>query len=200
MPGRLTIEPNGRPESTLDDEALRVQSVRRGDERAFEALFHEYYPALCGFVERYVGSPDAAEELVQQVFVRIWENRRTWFVRSALKSYLYQAARNHALNHLKHERVRRTFAERVLRLNERVGTGAPLPGPEEQQEKREFRAAVAKAMNRLPDHYREVVQLRARDQMTHAEIAQLLNLPVKTVETRARRGIRNLRRLLSAII
>ena len=189
-----------RPGLPLDDDAQCVQRIRRGDEQAFEALFHEYYEVLCDFVDRYVGSPDVAEEIVQQMFVRIWENRSTWFVRSALKPYLYQAARNRALNHLKHEKVRRSFAERVLRLNVSAGTGQARPGPEQQQEASDFAAAVASAMAKLPPHYREVVQLRTRDHMTHPEIARILDLPVKTVETRARRGLQALRRLLPPIV
>src|SRR5712692_8557596 len=55
-----------------------VARIRLADERAFESLFHAYYAALCDFVQSYVRSPDVAEELVQAVFLRIWEHRATW--------------------------------------------------------------------------------------------------------------------------
>lgn len=180
-----------------DSDAQRVDAVRSGDEHALEALFHDHYAALCRFVERYVESADAAEEIVQQLFVRIWDGRRTWIVRGTIKPYLYQAARNAALNWLKHERVRRSFAERVLRLERGVGSGQPPPDPEAQHEARELAALIARAFAKLPEHYREVVQMRARDRLTHAEISRILDLPLKTVETRARRGLQALRRLLS---
>ncbi|HEX2167938.1 MAG TPA: RNA polymerase sigma-70 factor [Longimicrobiales bacterium] len=182
------------------DEASCVERIRAGDEQAFETLFHTYYESLCRFVEGYVASADAAEEVVQSVFIRIWENRSTWFVRNGLRPYLFQAARNGALNHLKHERVKRGFAERVLRTSARPGAGQPAPGPEQRLDANLFAAAVAWAMAKLPHHYRDVVELRASQQMTHAEIARVLDLPVKTVETRARRGLEALRKLLSSVL
>jgi len=201
MPRELSIS---RPQPSLrrEDEAACIERVRAGDERAFEKLFHTYYEPLCRFVQGYVASHDAAEEVVQSTFIRIWENRTTWFVRNGLKPYLFQAARNAALNHLKHERVKRGFAERVLRTTTgaQPGSGQPDPGPERNLDGREFAAAVATALAKLPHHYRDVVQLRASEQMTHAEIARVLDLPVKTVETRARRGLQTLRKLLASVL
>ena len=183
-----------------EDEASCVERIRAGDEMSFELLFHAYYEPLCRFVEGYVASPDAAEEVVQRMFVRIWENRSTWFVRNGVRPYLFQAARNGALNHLKQDRVKRGFTERMLRTSAQPGAGQPDPGPERRLDGQLFAAAVAKAMARLPHHYRDVVQLRASQQMTHAEIARVLDLPVKTVETRARRGLQTLRKLLSHVL
>lgn len=195
MARELNITPV-RPHVSSEDEASLVQRVRRGDEQAFEALFHAYYESLCRFVEGYVASPDAAEEVVQRLFVRLWENRGTWLVRDGLKPYLFQAARNGALNHLKHEKVKQNFADRVFRTGTRPGASQPEAGPELVQEGREFAVAVARAVMALPHHYRDVLQLRARHQMTHAEIARVLDVPVKTVETRARRAVQALRKML----
>ena len=183
-----------------EDEDTCVMRIRAGDERAFESLFHAYYEPLCRFVEGYVASPDAAEEVVQRMFIRIWENRSTWFVRNGVKPYLFQAARNGALNHLKHERSKRGFAERMLGSGTQPGAGQPDPGPERRLEGQFFATAVANALAKLPHHYRDVVELRASQQMTHAEIARVLDLPVKTVETRARRGLQTLRKLLAHVL
>lgn len=183
-----------------EDESSYVERIRNGDEKAFETLFHAYYQPLCRFVEGYVSSPDAAEEVVQRVFVRIWENRSTWFVRNGLKPYLFQAARNGALNHLEQERTRRGFVERMLRLGMRPGASQPDPGPQLRLDGDAFAEAVNRALAKLPPHYRDVIRMRASEQMTHAEIARVLDLPVKTVETRARRALQNLRRLLSSVL
>ncbi len=195
MPRELNITPPDARAPEYTDAEL-VQRVRHGDEAAFEALFLAWYEPLCRFVAGYVSGPDIAEEVVQGVFVRIWENRGTWLVRNGLRPYLFQAARNGALNQLKHEKVKRSFAERVARWGSRPGAAQPDPGPELHQEGRDFAAAVARAVAQLPHHYRDVLLLRARHQMTHAEIARVLDLPVRTVETRARRGLQKLRRML----
>ena len=195
MARELNITPRGA-DAPAYPEAELVQRVRRGDEAAFEAMFLAYYEPLCRFVAGYVSAPDVAEEVVQGVFVRIWENRATWLVRNGLKPYLFQAARNGALNQIAHEKVKRSFAERVTRWGSRPGAGQADPGPEATQEGRDFAAAVAGSVAQLPHHYRDVLLLRARHQMTHAEIARVLDLPVKTVETRARRGLQILRRML----
>ena len=79
-----------------DDEILRER---------FAALFRERYPELCHFVLQFVRSRPVAEELVQDLFLRIWERRQTWEEELPSRSYLYQAARNRALDHLKHERI-----------------------------------------------------------------------------------------------
>src|ERR1043166_4031398 len=69
-----------------------VARVRAGDEAAFEAMFRAYYDPLCHYVAAYLGSRDAAEDAVQGVFVRIWEDRTRWVVRD-LRHYLYAAVR-----------------------------------------------------------------------------------------------------------
>ena len=79
-----------------DDESLRER---------FAVLFRERYPELCHFVLQFVRSRSVAEELVQDLFLRIWERRQSWEEELPSRSYLYQAARNRALDHLKHERI-----------------------------------------------------------------------------------------------
>ena len=96
-----------RPSPLAPDAAERewVARVRLADESAFESLFHTYYARLCDFVESYVHSPDVAEELVQAVFLRIWEHRATWEPTTGVRAYLFAACRNHALGALKHDRL-----------------------------------------------------------------------------------------------
>src|SRR4051812_24888483 len=70
-----------------------------------EALFREHYTGLCGFVTRYVTSRDIAEEVVQEVFLRVWEQREAVAAVMPTRAYLYAAVRNQALTILRHERV-----------------------------------------------------------------------------------------------
>ena len=112
-----------------------VARIRGGDAPAFEALFHAYHAPLCAFANRLVGVRDLAEEIVQEVFLYIWERRETWDVRSSVKSYLFTAVRNAAMSYLRHERVvrQRTAKSRLARalmaINEwcRVNRHQPIP-------------------------------------------------------------------------
>lgn len=167
------------------------ERVRAGDQEAFAALFRALYPSLCGLVARRVGSPEIAEELVQDVFARVWERRETLDPEQSLTRYFYRAARNQALNYLKHRRV-------VSRSQHQVGEGphGSVPGPEEEVRYRELSAAAQEAIEQLPDRCREIFLLSRQGEMKYAEIACLLGLSVKTVETQMGRALRGLRAVL----
>lgn len=100
---------SARTESSQRPDREWFKRIRRGDRDAFELLFRGYYDCLCTFAEGYVRSFSEAEDVVDQVFLTLWESRAEWNLRRSIKSYLYGAVRNGALNHLKH----RCVVERV---------------------------------------------------------------------------------------
>ena len=85
----------------------QIRRIRDGNERAFEELFRHYGQALVHFAHNYVRDLSIAENLVQDVFVAVWENRATLNPDCSIKSYLYTATKNRALKHLRHEEVMR---------------------------------------------------------------------------------------------
>src|SRR5947199_5305928 len=105
-----------------------VARIRAGDEAAFEAMFRAYYDPLCRHVAPYLGSRDAAEDAVQGLFVRIWEDRARWVV-SDLGHYLYTAVRRRAISQLRRMAVQRRAAP-LLVLEEIGGAGRALPDAE----------------------------------------------------------------------
>src|SRR2546430_16076118 len=102
-----------------------VARIRVGDEAAFEAIFRAHYDALCRYVAPYLGSRDAAEDAVQGVFVRIWEDRARCVVRD-LRHYLYAAVRRRAISQVRRSAVRRRAAP--LLIDEIGGGNGPAPG------------------------------------------------------------------------
>src|SRR2546427_13307097 len=90
-----------------------TERIRAGDEAAFEAMFRTYYDRLCRYVAPYLGSRDAAEDAVQGVFVRIWEDRARWAV-SDLPHYLYAAVRRRAISQIRRTAVRRRAAPLLI--------------------------------------------------------------------------------------
>jgi RNA polymerase sigma-70 factor (ECF subfamily) len=183
----------------LTNDASLADRIRAGDASGLEALFHLYYDPLCRFAEAYVRSHADAEDLVQGVFVQLWEQRDRWVLRGSVRAYLYTAVRNAALNVLKHRLVERRALSDDATIP-RIGMAQNAPSPHEDAVGRELEQAIDDAIARLPDRYRLVVTLRAQHQLTLPEIARILDLPVKTAETRASRAVQALRAALERFL
>ena len=179
--------------ASADDEAAWVERIRTGDPMAFEALFHAYHASLCSFAYRYLGARDLAEEMVQEVFLFVWERRESWDVRSSVRSYLFTAVRNAALSYLRHERVVARRDARVRILQDTVAPGADL-----EVVQAETVAAIQEAVARLPDRCRLVFTLHREQGLTYAEVAEVLGISPRTVEVQIGRALKSLRRCLAA--
>ena len=181
-----------------DDTSL-AERVHAGDAHALEALFHAYYDPLCRFADAYVRSQADAEDLVQGVFVQLWDQRERWVLRGSVRAYLYTAVRNAALNVLKHRLVERRVLDDDVAIP-RIGMGERTPTPHDDAVGHELEQAINHAIAKLPDRYRLVATLRAQHQLTIPEIARVLDLPVKTAETRAARAVLALRAALDRFL
>jgi RNA polymerase sigma-70 factor (ECF subfamily) len=166
-----------------------IARIRAGEDAAFEALFREYHAPLCRFAYSILRSRHLAEEVVQEVFLALWSRRASWHVDGTVRSYLYGAARNRALNHLKRARIEQKWRE---------ATPPPpadhtAPDPSESSE---VSALVQGAIAGLPERCRLVMTLRWQHQLKHVEIAEALGISIKGVENQLRRGLDLLRRSL----
>ena len=156
----------------------------------FEALFRTYHAPLCGFVHRYVASPESAEDVVQDLFVAIWRNQEQWMSKGdQIRPSLYVAARNRALDFLNHGEVRARHREVMLHV-ERDGFDA---GPDDVLLYMELMAEVSEAVTRLPERCRLVFSLSRDSNLTNSEIAAMLGVSVKTVEAQMTRALRAIR-------
>ena len=197
-PVPLRARPLPQPTAHASDTAERdwVVRIRLGDENAFESLFEAYYPPLCDFVQSYLHSAESAEEVVQTVFLRIWEQRATWEPATGVRPYLFAACRNQALGILKHERVVVRTAARATREDLSLGMGRSAPAPDAELHAAELANALRAAVHGLPERRRMVVVLRWQHQMSYAEIASVLGISVKTVEVQMGRALASLRKQL----
>jgi RNA polymerase sigma-70 factor (ECF subfamily) len=176
--------------ATWPDESDAVARIRAGDEAAFESLFREYHAPLCRFVYGFLRSRDLAEEVVQEVFLALWSRRASWDVQGTVRSYLYGAARNRALNHLKRARIEQKWREAAP--SEAL---APAEATDSAETK-EVAALVRSAIDALPERCRLVMMLRWQHHLKHVEIAEALGISIKGVENQLRRGLDLLRRAL----
>ena len=169
-----------------------ARRIRDGDPAALETLFHEHYAALCRFANRYLHDRAAAEDLVQDVFASIWAGRLRLDVRGSLRSYLFAAVRNRALNVRKHQLVERDWELDEAIPDVRALHRAP-PRPDDLLDDVERRNRLRAALEALPERCRLVMQLRWEEQLSHAEIADVLGISIKGVERQLSRGLQFLR-------
>jgi RNA polymerase sigma-70 factor (ECF subfamily) len=182
------------------DESRWVAQVRDGDDgassAAFNAMFRAYAAPLAAFAQLYLGSSDDAADAVQDVFVAIWRRARTWAVRSTVREYLYGAVRNEALTRLRRGKVRARAADQLLLDAADDMTLAVFGmGSEPAVDPHEARLAMLEgALGKLSDKHRQVFLLRWQHGLTYAEIAAVLDIPVKTVDSRMLRALQAIRR------
>ncbi len=169
-----------------------VDLIRTGSRSVFEQLFRSYYSRLCRYAYRLVGSRDAAEDLVQNVFLNIWKNRESWNPQSLPVVYLYRATRNQVINYAKHRKIRGdSFGHEVETRFVDDQT------PESQYLQNECVSSVRETIARLPDRCRQIFLMKKDDGLKYSEIAAILGISVKTVETQMSRALRHLREKLA---
>jgi len=182
-----------------DDLPVEVDDgIRRGDPAAFEALFRAYYEPLCAFAARYADSIAVAEELVQDVFTRVWTDRARWPAPRNPKAYLFTAVRNRALNSGRRRQMEQDWVEAEIIGAEPPDDVAADP-PALRRDDPEAHADLERAVDSLPERCRLVMHLRWREGMSYADIASVMGISVKGVENQLARGLRALRRAFGIV-
>lgn len=183
-------------EATVNGSGL-AERLRQGDRTAFKELFHAHYQALCSYACRYVNSLEVAEDLVQEVFLDLWQRRHSWHPEHSPRAFLYGAVRNQTLNHQRRLRARQHVG--------RNGKGQSVfyeppsqENPEETLRYQELRRAAQRAISELPQRRRQIFILSREHSLTYVEIAIALDISVKTVETQMGRALQHLRDRLSS--
>ncbi len=182
------------------DEAALVERIRAGDKSAFEALFRAYYPRLVAVMRGFVHSDTVAEELVQDILLRLWEHRAGWVVRDGMARYLYGAVRNQGVNWQKHERVKDRWVARAVADTSLSGMGRGPLSPEEAMAHNEIDTALAREVARLPERRRLAFTLRSQYGLTNAEIADAMGVTVKAVEKAISAALKTLRDKLGGLL
>lgn len=178
--------PQGNARPAADLTPTLVARLRDGNADAGRMLCEAYHPPLMRFCYRYLGSREEAEDVVQEVFLRILNNDA---LPTNFRAWIYKIARNRCLDLL---RARRRRGEaRDLDSASRVDDD--LTGCLTRMVRREQRAHLRRALAALPDNHREVLHLRYAEDLSRAEIAEVLDLPEKIVKSRLYEGMVKLR-------
>lgn len=173
-----------------DEDAL-LNKLREGNELAFDYFFHKFYPLVLLFAERIVRDRKLAEEVTQDVFFKVWENKHTFPAVSSLKAFLYVSARNASFNWVSKNHNRAKYQDTYALLEEQ--SEAPVL---HEIIRSEVWAELAGAIESLPAQCRRVIHLLYNEEKKPREIAEELGVTVSTVNNQKARGIMLLKKML----
>jgi RNA polymerase sigma-70 factor (family 1) len=170
------------------EQELLVRRLKEGHESAYEVLFKEYYVRLVIHARKYVNDIEIAKEIVQDLFVGIYEKRENLNINTSLSSYLYRAVQNRSINYLNAQKSRQKYAQHVLNTTENSDNSV-----ENILGKSELESALLKAIGELPDKCRMIFKMNRFEGLTNSEIAEQLDLSKRTVETQISKALKILR-------
>jgi RNA polymerase sigma-70 factor (family 1) len=186
--------------NATDEELIR--GLNNGDKKLFNELFQQYYSLLCSYALSIVKFPNVAEEVVQDTFVKLWENHANIEIKVSLKFYLVRCVHNNCLNVLKNNEIR--FGNLEKYRNE-ISYHAQLLFMNFSEDmlddliSEEFNQAVLKQVNELPGQCKDVFYLSRYENLTYNEIAKKLGISVNTVKTQMHRAFDKLKEALRNI-
>lgn len=165
------------------------------DKKSFEELFRKYFSHLCSFAQKYVHDLDESKDIVHHVFINLWQKREEVDTQTSLKSYLFTAVHNRCLNYI---RDRKKIVQFDAPIHE-SDLGAYLQ-TRDYLVSSETEDRINRALDDLPEKCREIFMMNRFDNLKYREIAEKLNISVKTVETQMSRALKALRATLSDLI
>lgn len=169
-----------------------ITAVRDGNVAVFKQVFDACYESLCRYAFTILRDADEAEDVVQSMFMKLWERREDLDIKSALRSYLFKSVYNQCLNQLEHKSVKNKFQEYQMTVAE-----ASQP-PEIFDE--DLDAKIKKAIEALPPQCRTIFMLSRYDELRHTEIAEKLSISVNTIQNQICKALKILRDELKEMV
>jgi RNA polymerase sigma-70 factor, ECF subfamily len=161
--------------------------------KAFQEVFEQYYKPLCRFANGYIPDSDSAEEIVQQVFINLWEHRDDIDPQKPIKSYLFTSVKNRCLNYIRdNKKFRNHYLDVELELEIPVSDN-------DKTELADLEKQVAEALDKLPEKCREVFMLCRFEEMKYKDVALKLDISQKTVEAQMSKALKILREELKDV-
>ena len=165
------------------------------DPRLFEELFRSYYKMLCNIAQKFTGNLEAAEEIVQDIFVKLWEKKRYIEFEGSIGAYLVTAVKNSSFNYIKHQKIKKNSENQVREEN------YPTVYYEaDDSSTGELNAIILNAISKLPEQRQKVFRLSRHEGLKYNEIAERMGLSVKTVEAQMCKALSFLRNELKEYI
>lgn len=165
-----------------------LETLQLGNESAFEMIFRTYYQPLCRYAYSFLQDKEEAEEVVQSSFITVWDKRNSLTIETSVKSYLYRMVRNGCLNVIKHEKVKQQHVAHELAMME-----VSHESVSQKVQAAELETKISEAIKTLPEQCRLVFQLSRFEELKYQEIADQLQISIKTVENHMGKALKLMR-------
>lgn len=178
----------------MDDDAKYVRQLCKGDQNAFEILFLKYQPKVIAFLAGFLHDSDAAHDMAQDIFFKIWQNRSKLLNVRSFQSYIFSMAHNAMCNYFKHSLVSEKYdLEQMMR---------PIiaTNPEEKLFADEIQDLISLKVEQMPEKRRNIFKMSRSEGLSNDEIADKLNISRRTVENYLSAALKEIREMLDSII
>ena len=173
-----------------ESEKILIDKLKQGDRPTFEHVFRTYYVPMCSYANRYLSDKSASEEVVQDLFCKIWFRRSELVINTSLKNYLLRATINHALNTVKRKEVDRKYVDYIgFKVEEAYSDTDDLV-------QQELQRRISQGISSLPERRREIFEMSRFEGLRYEEIADRMKIKVKTVESQMVKALEFLRKYL----
>lgn len=169
-----------------------IRRIRQGDAGQFESLFRSSYVSLVRYAKTILKDHDSSEEIVQDLFCRLWQNKENLKIETSLNGYLFRAVHNRCLHMIEHNRVVDKHVKEMTD-KERVN----LENPVEEIQYKELQSKIARILEKLPERCGKIFCMNRFEGLKYSEIAEKLSVSVKTVEANMGRALKEFRNALT---
>ena len=188
----INTNPVKFPEKILTDNEL-VKVIRESQSEKYQEIISRYQGKLFAYLYRLVGNREEAEDLLQDVFIKVYRNLRSYDDQRKFSSWIYRIAHNEAINHIKRRYLKKFVSwEDLNSTKDKLETSNLEDGPAETWIKKETVKDIDAAVGRLPLKYRQVLLLRYFSDKSYDEISEILGKPLNTVGTLINRAKKKL--------
>jgi len=176
----------------MNSDSEIIRRIRQGDKQEFEKLFRSSYVSLVRYAKRILKDHDTAEEIVQDLFFRLWQDRVNLKIESSLNGYLFRSVHNRSLHFIEHQKVVDRHAGEIAASAEQ--TTEPVT---EAIYYSELQSKVAKVLDRLPERCSVIFRMSRFEGLKYNEIAEKLSVSLKTVEANMGKALKEFRKALA---
>lgn len=172
-----------------------INSIKKGNQKAFELVFKSYYERLCRYANTFLHQKETAEDLVKDIFLKMWEKRENFQITSSLSGYLFKSVHNACLNYTSREKDKnRLISENEINLhhlqfNQPLSYDYPLANLLRQ----ELEEKIMEEIENLPQQCKEIFKLSRLSDFSHKQIANQLGLSQNTVKVQIYRALLKLK-------
>jgi RNA polymerase sigma-70 factor (ECF subfamily) len=175
------------------DDKLLINGIKQRDSKVYNLVFSYYYSGLCVYANRLLKDADLSEDVVQSVFLKLWERADQLTITTSIRNYLMSMVRNRSIDYLKHRQVTEKHREEVHTGCLEALDESPFYAEAEVEE------LFLNAMEKLPARCREIFRLSRIQNVSNQDIAEQLNLSKRTVELQISNALKILRKELKPL-